>query len=225
LESGTVALGVLVPQAIGSPVGGQQSYMPGLGAICKNNAAYKNNSCTQANQCGCVASDFAGILAQDPLLNYNGTGQPYPGTVSPLEADTSGATDCLVPTSTDKCRYVIVPATPGSVTPAFEPLTGSTADTFTQTDTDTTTKTLGESTSYSVGISFQSGPLIASVKVADTWTWTNNESVGSINGTTNSLTVTLKTSTPGCAENVNIYEDTLYHTYVYQVPTGINSCP
>jgi hypothetical protein len=224
METGNVALGVLVQQAIGSPVNGQQSYMPGLGAICKNNSAYVNNACTQQNQCGCVASDFAAILAQDPLLNYNGTGQPYPGTVSPLDADTSGI-NCLSPGPTTQCRYVPVPVTPGSVTPAFEPLTGSTANTFTQTDSNTTTQTLGESTSYSVGLTFSVGPALSSIRLADTWTWMNSESVGNATGNANALSVTLKTSTPGCAENVNIYEDTLYHTFVYQVPTGIDSCP
>jgi len=38
------------------------------------------------------------------------------------------------------------------------------------------------------------------------------------------MTVTLKTTTAGCEENVNIYEDTLYHTFAFQVPTGYTGC-
>jgi hypothetical protein len=225
LETGNVAVNVLAPQPIGSPVDGQQPYMPGLGAICKNNAAYVSNACTQANQCGCVASDFADILAQDPLLNYNGTGQPYDGTVSPLEADTSGAANCLSPNSSSQCRYVIVPDAPQSTTPVFQQLSGSTANSFTQTDGNSTSQTLGETRQYTLSTSSQGGFLVGSLTRTNTWTWQDSESVGSSTGTANSMSVTLKTSTPGCEENVNLYEDTIYHTFVYQIPTGITGCP
>jgi hypothetical protein len=35
----------------------------------------------------------------------------------------------------------------------------------------------------------------------------------------------LKTSTTNCEENVTLYEDTLFHTFAFQVPTGITVCP
>jgi hypothetical protein len=84
---------------------------------------------------------------------------------------------------------------------------------------------IGAMTSYNVGISLSSGFLVGSIRVADTWTWTDSESIGSSTGKTNSMSVTLKTSTAARDENVNIYEDTVYHTYAFQIPTGITTCP
>jgi hypothetical protein len=235
----TVPVAYLVPQAIAGE-DGVNSYMPGLGAICKNNSLYLEQLassspstptyCTQANQCGCAPSDFVNILQTDPLLNYNGTtltASPYAGTESPLQLDTSGASVCgenPVPTSAN-CRYVIVPIEKGSTTPLFEPLSGSEGVTYTVSDGTSTSETLGASTSYSLGTSVSSGPLFASLTVADTWTWADSESIGGSTGTGNSMSVTLETSTAACDENVNFYEDTLYHTYAFQIPTGITTCP
>jgi len=241
----TVPVAYLIPQAIASDVDGVNSYMPGLGAICKNNSLYTKQLaadlaagagqtppaiCTQANQCGCAPSDFVAILQQDPLLNYNGTtytATPYAGTESPLESDGSGASACAedpVPTG-DDCRYVIVPITAKSTTPLYEKLSGSDGVTYMVSDATTTTETNGHSLSHSVGLSFGGGLLVASLVTADTWTWTDYENVGSSTGTANTMNVTLKTSTAACDENVNIYEDTLYHTFAFQIPTGITTCP
>jgi hypothetical protein len=235
----TVPVAYLVPQAIAGE-DGVNSYMPGLGAICKNNSLYVEQAassspstptyCTQSNQCGCTPSDFVNILQRDPLLNYNGTtltASPYAGTVSPLTLDASGVSVCAenpVPTSAN-CRYVVVPIDKGSPTPLFEPLSGSEGVTYTVSDSTSTTETLGASASNSLGVSVSSGPIFATLTVADTWTWTDNESIGSSTGTGNSMSVTLETSTAACDENVDIYEDTLYHTYAFQIPTGITTCP
>jgi len=232
----SVPVSYLIPQAIASENGGGNSYMPGLGAICKNNSLYlqqlanpTETICTQANQCGCAPSDFVQILQTDPLLNYNGTtytASPYPGTVSPLELDTSGATVCNynpLPANA-MCRYAIVPIESGSTTTQFATLSGSAGATFAQTDSTVTTQTLGESNSFSEGISFSVGVLVAQLKVQDTWTWTDGESWGGTNGESSTMSLTLKTSTAACGENVNIYEDTVYHTFVFQVPTGNYGC-
>lgn len=240
----TVPVGYLIPQAIASDVDGVNSYMPGLGAICKSNSLYTQQLtadlatpagqtppaiCTQANQCGCAPSDFVQILQSDPLLNYNGTtytATPYAGTESPLELDASGATACgenPVPKA-DSCRYVIVPISTGSTTPLFEPLSGSDGVTYTVSDATSTTETDGGSTNWSLGISYGTGPIFAQLKTTDTWTWTDNWSIGSASGTANTMSVALKTSTAACEEDVNIYEDTWFHTYAFQVPT-LTACP
>jgi len=243
----TVPVQYLLPQPIAGQ-NGVNSYMPGLGAICKNNTLYAEQlssanpdvptACTQANQCGCAPSDFVQILQTDPLLNYSSTtytASPYAGTVSPLEADAlstssgpgSGATICAenpVPV-TANCRYEIVPIEMGSLTTTFKQLSGSEIDIFQQSDVTSTTETIGGSTSWSVGISFGGGPIFAQLKTTDTWTWTDSESTGKTTGEGNMMTVTLKTATGDCEENVNIYEDTMYHTYAFQVPTGITTCP
>jgi hypothetical protein len=200
--------------------------------------------CTQANQCGCTPADFSGILQTDPLLNYDSTtytANPYPGTESPLDADNlptssgpgSGPSTCELNTvpHTANCRYVIVPA-PNTNTqqtandpavPLTAPLSVSQQSGTTYSDSTTTSETLGGSTSSSLGVSVQAGNSI-NVKVMDTWTWTDGESVGSSTSSANSLSVTLKTSTVGCSENASFYEDTLYHTYAFQVPSGNTAC-
>lgn len=237
----TVPLDYLIPQAI-IGTDGANSYMPGLAAICANQTLYKEQLaadlanpanpsviCTVTNQCGCVPSDFVNILQTDPLLNYNGTtltATPYVGTTDPLTLDPSGASVCgenPVPT-TASCRYQIVPIVTGSTTPLSEPLSGDSYPTYTMTDTTSTTETTGHTDSHSVGLSFGGGILVASLKTEDTWTWTDSESWGQINGTSNSMFVTLKTSNADCTEEVAIYEDTEFHTFAFQVPT-LTACP
>lgn len=60
----TVPVNALTQQL--DPANGQYD-LPGLANICAH-AIYYPNQCTQTNQCGCVPSDFASILTQDPLL-------------------------------------------------------------------------------------------------------------------------------------------------------------
>ncbi len=207
-------------------------YLPGLASICKNLilAEYQAGSCTTADQCGCTPADFAPILVQDALLNYDpntNTANPYAGTIDPTSLDVAGQATCTqsssIPANAD-CRYVIVPAQKGNTAPQFEPLSGSQALTYTQSDATTATFTEGSSVSNSVGVSFDVGFLWASLKTQDTWTWTDTESTSTSSGQGNSMSLTLKTSTPGCLENVNLFEDTLYHTFVFQIPTGNLGC-
>jgi hypothetical protein len=223
----TVPLAILVPQVING------QHLPGLGNICANNTAYQNNTCTLANQCGCVPSDFSAILVQDPLLNFG-------ATTSPLNANTSSASACTNPSSTASCRYVPVMVTNGSGTQVTELLAGPQSqggnipvNTFTQTDSTQTTQTLSQSSEYSVGFSvsrtigvgFGGVHFGLSTTNGNMWTWTNSESTGAINGTSNSMSVTLSSSTVGCNQNIPIFEDTVFHTFVFQQPSGNQSCP
>ena len=113
------------------------------------------------------------------------------------------------------------PQTPGGNIPA---------NTFTQTDSTTTTQTLSESKSYTLGVSVNRtigngfGPHFG-LNTGNTWTWTNSESTGAINGTSNSMTVTFSSATVGCFQNIPIFEDTVFHTFVFQQPAGDPSCP
>lgn len=237
-----------VPVADLIPVGNLQEdgtsvYQPGLGAICANNTLYQQQLaamqagnpnaqiCTQGNQCGCTPADFATIMEQNPLLGYNPstyTTSPPSGTVTPLAYDNSGEVACgyyqpagyQIPSGSD-CRYVIVPQA-GTNVPYELSLNGAQSETYTHSDSATTSFTTTANQSYNTGFSLTAGPLVASLKDQYTWTWTDSEGIGTSTGGTNTMSVTLNTSNANCQEDVSLYEDTLYHTYVFQAPS---SCP
>ncbi len=242
-----------VPVSDLTPVAIQQEdgttvYQPGLGAICKSNTLYQQQLaadqatpvgqappaiCTQANQCGCTPADFATIEERDTLLNYNSAtyvGNPGNGTTTPLAADSSGEAVCgynqpagyVIPPGSN-CRYVIVPEA-GTNIPQPELLNGAQSLTYSQSDSTNSTFTTTSTQGYNTGFSFQVGDLLSSLRTTDTWTWTDTEGTGKSIGGTNTMNLTLQTSTANCSENANVYEDTIYHTYVFQIPPG-NNCP
>ncbi len=219
----TVPLQVLIPQVIDG------QHVPGLGNICANKTIYPN-SCTQANQCGCVPSDFAPILAQDLLLNFGSTDNP-------MNADSSGPAGCNTPTPSASCRYVPVMVAPNSNVQVTQTLSGPQSvggnipvNTFVQTDStqtsQTLTETLGNSVGFTVDHSVGHKNLTPTFDLRNQtlWTWTNSETTGSINGTANSMNVSLSSSTVDCVQNIAIFEDTAFHTFVFQQPAGNNSC-
>jgi sugar lactone lactonase YvrE len=260
----TVPVDFLIPYALSQEgVNSPPVYVPGLGAICAANLIGNNPNpnglyyqqlaadqeiadssnptatppsiCTQANQCGCVPSDFAGILAADPLLNYNSathTATPHPGTTDPLTLDGSGASVCgdyqsagyVIPPNSD-CRYVIVPIAVGSNVPQICSLSGTQSNSCQWSDSSTATFTSNMGMQYSVSTNYGVGFFGMGLKTTNTWTWTQSESTGNSTGHGNQTSVTLNTSTAECAESVNIYEDTVYHTLVFQVPPGVPNCP
>jgi hypothetical protein len=152
----------------------------------------------------------------------------YSSTANPLNADTSGVAACTAPTSADSCRYIPANASAllaGPESPGGDIPTNS----FTQTDQNTLTQTYSESFSNTQGFSWKVNLLVAgngpSFANANEMTWTNSESSGAINGTTNSQNVNLSSGTVDCYQEITIYEDTVFHTFVFQQPAGNNSCP
>jgi hypothetical protein len=98
-------------------------------------------------------------------------------------------------------------------------------NTFTQTENTQTTQTFGESNGESVGVSVKfGGGLGPSLTIADTWTWTNSQSIATAGGSGSTLTVTLNSSTVGCGQDIPVYEDTEFHTFVFQQPANNDSC-
>jgi sugar lactone lactonase YvrE len=224
----TVPIQYLEQQQYPSAIpGAPQTIAPGLAAICQNQTYYPNNCSGDPNgQCGCKPSDFAPILALDPLLNYS-------GTTSPLVADISGASACdFNATSADNCRYVPVPVAPGSTEQQLLTLEGpqysggpDSCNSLVQTEQTSTTQTYGGTTAESVGFSFKAGSPVFSVTEANTLTWTQLQSTGTTTGSGSSMNLNLCSATVGCDQNIAIYEDTEYHTFAFQQPTGNNSCP
>jgi hypothetical protein len=212
-------------------------YTPGLASICKNliTSEYSAGTCTLNDQCGCTPADFAPILQMDPLLYQNGVTNPinpYPGTMSPLNANISTNCGTLPPPSGANCRYVPVPSGSGSTVQEVVTLAGpqcSTCDnspnTFTQTENTSTTYTFGTAQGESTGVTLKIGGGIGpSLTIADTWTWTNSQSTGTAIGSGSTLTVTFNSSTVGCGQDIPIYEDTEFHTFVFQQPANNDSC-
>jgi hypothetical protein len=206
------------------PITGQYD-LPGLANVCANQSQYQNN-CPSGGQCGCGPNDFSGILATDPIVNTT-------TATNPMSVDTSGIQTCTSPASGDGCRYVIVPATNGSPIQQDSLLSGPECsgcgrpvNSYTQTDTTSTTQTLSESSSESVGYTTKIGfPLVGSMSSTTTWTWTDTESIGAINGQANQIGYSLSSGTVGCYQDVLVYEDTIFHTFVTQLAPGNTSCP
>jgi hypothetical protein len=97
---------------------------------------------------------------------------------------------------------------------------------YTYTDQTTSAETITGTTATTVAISFSIGVPLFTLKTQDQWTWTDTHSIGNSNGIANSMSVTLKSSTGSCDEEVSFFEDTEFHTLVFQVPpasqTGCN---
>jgi Galactose oxidase, central domain/Kelch motif len=215
----SIPVSILIPQIVGNQT------LPGLAHICAKPTFYPS-SCTLANQCGCVPSDFTAILAADPLIKYT-------PTESPLNANTSTATQCTNPAASAKCRYVPIMSSPTEQVTALlsgPDIAGGNipVNTFMQSDSTQTAVTLSESEAVTEGFSWDSKfgvPGFSSdLKSQTTMTWTSTESLGETDGSAHTMTVTLSSSTVGCSENINIFEDIVYHTYVFQQPSG-TSCP
>lgn len=244
----TVPLSLLVQQetASGQYVPGLASVCKNVIQSEYNPPSGPPSTCTQADQCGCTAADFLPILQTDPLLFYNGPTDPvtpYPATASPLSANASSETVCstLPVTPGSNCRYVPVPSGYGSTQQEGVTLEGPNTpggngpnNSFQQGENTQTTYTLGgqqtTTVNQSVGLNGSSPVTLGGASgngtgqwgLGSTMTWTDTQSVGTASGSGVNLTVTLATSTVGCAQsnNIGVFEDTVYHTFVFQQPGG-----
>jgi hypothetical protein len=206
----TVPAAILNAQSV--QVAGQSGLqtLPGLGSICAKHPNYPS-SCTLANQCGCVPSDFAGILAADPLLAFT-------NTESPLNANNANNPNRFVEIT--GAELLAGPEEKGGNNPV---------NSFTESDSTQTAETWTQSLAYTVGYSWEvswvvlgTGPKLSS---ATQFTWTNTDSVGESNGSAHEEALSLSSDTVGCYEDVSIFEDTVFHTFAFQQPTGNTSCP
>ncbi|HKV95336.1 MAG TPA: hypothetical protein VJW20_22515 [Candidatus Angelobacter sp.] len=180
-----IPIGVLQPQ-----VRNNVSSLPGLANICANPVP----SCTSA-PCGCVTSDFSAILASDPLISI-----PQQNTQ---------------PSQIDPNRYVLVNSQilEGPQCEGCDPVTNS----FNESDSQSTSQTLTQTFSYTVGYTRTSGFSLfgagLTLATSNSFGWSNSMSTGTANGTSHGASITLGSSSVGCDETINIYEDTVYHTF------------
>jgi len=185
----TIPLAVLEPITINGVV------YPGLSNVCAH--PLPPSQCTQANACGCVASDFSHILGTDPIISISGN---------------------TPPSQTDSKRYFPLNPSPSP----FPYLEYGTTDTITVTDasqsSQTQTETSQYQTSYSTiwGSSSTATPVDWTLqwRLTDTFTWTQNVSLTNFSGTQHQMTLILGTSTSGCDAAIDVFEDYDYHTFV-----------
>ena len=193
---GSIPLDVLNPQ-----IRNNVSGLPGLANVCANPVP----QCTSA-PCGCTTNDFTGILAADPLLSVS--------------------LQNTLPDQVDSNRYVFVESQvlEGPECSGCDPL----RNTFTANDSQTASQTKTQQYSYGVGFTRSSGFSLfgagLTISNSNTFTWTNAMSTGTSNGTSHTGSVTLGTGNVGCFETINVYEDTVYHTFAFAPPIVSSGC-
>jgi hypothetical protein len=178
-----------------------------LGPITINGVVYPGLSNICAKPSECVSNDFAAILATDPIIS--------------ITSNTS-------PAQIDPKRYFALNPPPSP----FPFLEFGTSDGLTLTDQSQTAQTQTETTSYSTSWSSEEGVNIRQVPVdfslqlreTDTFTWTQSVGLTNFSGTSHQMNLTLATSTSGCDEAIDVYEDYDYHTFV-SVPASTPPVP
>lgn len=168
--------------------------LPGLSNLCANPVP----ACTSA-PCGCTASDFAGIVEQDLLVASAQTTAPSqidPNRFVFIEAQTLQGPQC------SGCNLL--------------------PNGFTENDSTMTGETETVTNSYSVGYNITSGfDLFGGgfkLQSSNNFTWSNAMSWGKSSGQSHAAQVNLESSSVDCDETVNIYEDTVYHTFAFSLP-------
>lgn len=188
----TIPLSILEPIVINGVT------YPGLDSLCAH--PLPPAQCTQANACGCVPSDFnqpGGILSVDPIISITGN---------------------TPPSNIDAKRYFSLNPQP-SPQPFLE---YGTPDTITFSDSSQQSKTQTETNGYTASYSTTFGSSVHSFPVdwtfqetiTSSFSWTQTVSLNNFSGTSHSMNLTLATSTPNCAEPIDVYEDYNYHTFV-----------
>jgi hypothetical protein len=223
LVNGTVEVTTLQPQRIWNANKQAWYDVPGLASVCKNLyvAEYQAHQCTQADQCGCQISDWAGILAQDPLLNYTNTQSVLNANTSPPSQCSGGGLN-----ANSKCRYVYIGQTSlqGPQCLGCDIPVNSNVWTDSTTGTYTLNESTSQTTGYSWSVHFAPGGAGPTITDQETLTETSTESTGTINGYAHSAQLTLQSSTTYCNEPVLVYMDTTYHTFLFQEETN-GTCP
>jgi hypothetical protein len=151
---------------------------------------------------GLTAADYSSILSLDPFINLDPTAPP-----------------------TDASRFVYVD-TQYLEGPDYKGPSGSAdpnSNSFNVSDSQVSSQSQSESLSYNAGFSVGGKVDLAifgssSLDAKTSLTWTQSTSFGTSSGTTHQASVTLGTQTPQLDCWIDIYEDTLYHTFLFVPP-------
>jgi hypothetical protein len=199
---------LLLPSQLVSRTNSDGTVVPGLLSLCA--ARMAESACTTAqaasNACGCTEADFSALIEQDPFFNPN-ISSPTIAAIN--AADPNGAR--FVPVKDSAGNDLEVPIQEG-VTEAV-----TLTDTYNTSQTYTNTVSQGESANIGYSANAKEGSYSENfnLKASDGVTWSYTESMGSSSGTTHSQALVLATTSSSCYEYVNIYEDTMFHTFVF----------
>ena len=171
--------------------------LPGLSFICAK--PLPPSQCTQQNACGCTPADFAPIVAQDSLANV-----------------TDQAT---APSTVASTRFLFINSI--SLQGPQQQGAGPVRNTYSLSDSAVSSTETSSGSSYGVSYSQgfgQIGLFSLGITATTGFTYAQTQTAGTTNGTAHVGTVTLGTSDVGCSEFVDVYEDTIYHTFAFSLP-------
>lgn len=163
-----------------------------------------------ANPSQCTVNDFQGILNEDPLIS---------------------APSSEAPSSINSNRYVYVNPTQAVVLQGSGCSgCGNITHSYQIDDSKTLGQSNGKTDSYSTGTTSEDGfniPFLGiglTFKQQNTITISNMVVTGSFNGQTHSATAVLGSGIYNCYEDIDVYEDTVYHTFVLFPPNPSSDC-
>lgn len=162
--------------------------------------------------------DIQSILALDPFVNPNPALDP----------------NRYVALTDQKSLQLIGPDHAGdNGTPYGETVSDSSTQSTGHTETFNSTSGVSDSSGANAGINL--GPLSFKVNntgtgggtsaTQQTWSWSIGNSSQTSTGTTQSAALTLNTSTVAYKDLIDIYEDTLFHTFLFVSETNGNGIP
>ncbi|HLI76613.1 MAG TPA: carboxypeptidase-like regulatory domain-containing protein, partial [Acidobacteriaceae bacterium] len=133
-----------------------------------------------------------------------------------------GQTTTTAPSSIAGTRYVYIDSKylEGPSSPGGSSVTYNFSESDSQLSTTGTTTTQGYSVATTNGGNVDFGIFKLSFSRTNTWTWSNTYGSARSDGTTHTANVTFGSSTYTCAAYVDIYEDTMFHTFAFRQPSS-----
>jgi hypothetical protein len=210
----------LLPSELVSRTNSDGNVVPGLLSLCANRIA--ESQCTsaaaQSNACGCTAADFTSLVQQDPFFD--------PAISNPTIANINAA---------DPNNARFVPVLDENGNDLMLPIQSGLTQNVSLTDAYNTSETYSKTVSKKDGISIEykssnaatsDNPLNFDWKDSASVTWSLTESSGTSQGTSHTQSLSLQTTNSNCYEYVNVFEDTVFHTFVFANGSDApNPCP
>jgi hypothetical protein len=210
----------LLPSQLVSRTTSDGTTLPGLLILCANRIP--ESQCTaavaSASACGCTAQDFIKMVNMDPFFDPN------------IPTKTIDGINTADP---DNARFVpVLDVSGGDLMPQIQSnATTTVALTDSYNHSVTYSNTVSNTETISLGYDSKNpaaffNPTPFDLKDTESMTWSMTKSSGSSNGIAHTQSLTLATTNPQCNEPVNIFEDTLYHTFVFENGSNAaNPCP